>query len=118
MQLREDLLGGHRGAGLDTGDLVIGLQLTHSGRYARPDPDKQPRPLAAYPHPVLDRRVSPNGPVPLLSDDDLDDLSARLVQAAVIAQRAGFTFVDVKHCHGYLGHELLVGADARGPLRR
>jgi NADPH2 dehydrogenase len=56
---------------------------------------------------VLDRRVSPNGPVSLLSDDDLDDLSARLVRAAVLAQRAGFTFVDVKHCHGYLGHELL-----------
>jgi NADPH2 dehydrogenase len=107
VQLREDLLGGHRAAGLDTGDLVIGLQLTHSGRYARPEPDKRPRPLAAYRHPLLDRRVSPDAPVPLLSDDDLDDLSARLVQAAVLAQRAGFAFVDVKHCHGYLGHELL-----------
>ena len=88
--------------------------MTHSGRYARPDPDKQPRPLAAYPHPVLDRRVSPNGPVPLLSDDDLDDLSARLVQAAALAQRAGFTFVDVKHCHGYLGHELLSARTREG----
>ena len=107
VQLREDLLAGHREAGLVTDDLVIGLQLTHSGRYSRPDPDKTPKPLAAYPHPVLDRRVSPGGPVPLLSDDDLDDLSARLVRAAVLAQRAGFTFVDVKHCHGYLGHELL-----------
>ncbi len=107
VQLREDLLSGHRSAGLETDDLVIGLQLTHSGRYSRPDPDKKPKPLAAYEHPVLDRRVSPDGPVPLLSDDDLDDLSARLVQAAVLAQRAGFTFVDVKHCHGYLGHELL-----------
>jgi len=106
-QLREDLLQGHRGAGLETDDLVIGLQLTHSGRYSKPDPDKRARPLAAYRHPVLDRRVSPDAPVPLLSDDDLDDLSARLVQAAVVAQRAGFTFVDVKHCHGYLGHELL-----------
>ena len=114
VQLREDLLDGHRGAGLDTDDLVIGLQLTHSGRYARPDPDKQPKPLAAYPHPVLDRRVSPDGPVPLLSDDDLDDLSARLVQAAVLAQRAGFTFVDVKHCHGYLGHELLSARTREG----
>ncbi|MBA2353959.1 MAG: NADH:flavin oxidoreductase [Acidobacteria bacterium] len=107
VQLREDLLAGHRGAGLGTDDLVIGLQLTHSGRYSRPDAAKQPKPLAAYAHPVLDRRVSSGGPVPLLSDDDLDDLSARLVQAAVLAQRAGFTFVDIKHCHGYLGHELL-----------
>jgi NADPH2 dehydrogenase len=114
VQLRDDLLDGHRRAGLDTADLVIGLQLTHSGRYSRPDPDKKPRPLAAYPHPVLDRRVSHDGPVPLLSDDDLDDLSARLVQAAVLAQRAGFTFVDVKHCHGYLGHELLSARTREG----
>lgn len=113
-QLRADLIAGHRDAGLATDDLVIGLQLTHSGRYARPDPDKRPKPLAAYPHPVLDRRVSPDGPVPLLSDDDLDDLSARLVQAAVLAQRAGFTFVDVKHCHGYLGHELLSARTREG----
>ncbi|BCS34338.1 NADH:flavin oxidoreductase [Luteitalea sp. TBR-22] len=114
VQLRQYLLEGHRAAGLGTDDLVIGLQLTHSGRYSRPDQDKKPKPLAAYAHPVLDRRVSPGGPVPLLSDDDLDDLSARLVQAAVLAQRAGFTFVDVKHCHGYLGHELLSARSREG----
>ena len=41
VQLRDDLLAGTASAGLDTDDLVIGLQLTHSGRYSRPDPDKQ-----------------------------------------------------------------------------
>ncbi len=107
VQLRGDLLDGHRAAGESTDDLVIGLQLTHSGRYSRPDADKRPKPLAAYAHPFLDPRVSPNGAVPVLSDDDLDDITARLVATAVLAQRAGFTFVDVKHCHGYLGHELL-----------
>ena len=114
VQLREDLLEGHRAAGLETSDLVIGLQLTHSGRYSRPDPDHKSKPLAAYRHPILDGRVSPNGPVPLLTDDDLDELSACLVQAAVVAQRAGFTFVDVKHCHGYLGHELLSARTREG----
>ncbi|HTV00159.1 MAG TPA: hypothetical protein VMF13_06460 [Luteitalea sp.] len=114
VDLRQELIAGHETTGLDTRDLVIGLQLTHSGRYARPDADKRPKPLAAYPHPVLDRRVSPDGPVPLLSDDDLDDLTARLVQAAVLAQRAGYTFVDVKHCHGYLGHELLSARTREG----
>ena len=112
--LREELIAGHASTGLETGTLVIGLQLTHSGRYARPDADKRPKPLAAYPHPVLDQRVSPNGPVPVLSDDDLDDLTERLVQAAVLAQRAGYTFVDVKHCHGYLGHELLSARTREG----
>ena len=27
--------------------------------------------------------------------------------AAKLAREAGFAFVDIKHCHGYLGHELL-----------
>ena len=25
----------------------------------------------------------------------------------MIAQEAGFDFIDIKHCHGYLGHEFL-----------
>ena len=28
-------------------------------------------------------------------------------RAAVLAKEIGFDFVDLKHCHGYLGHELL-----------
>ena len=36
-------------------DLLVGLQLTHSGRYSRPHAGP-PEPLVAYAHPVLDRR--------------------------------------------------------------
>src|SRR5439155_13641689 len=36
------------------------------------------------------------------------------VQAARLAWAAGFAFVDVKHCHGYLGHELLSAVDRPG----
>ena len=36
------------------------------------------------------------------------------IAAAVLADKAGFQFVDVKHCHGYLGHELLSGYDRAG----
>ena len=39
--------------------------------------------------------------------------SARIA-AAILAEKAGFTWVDVKHCHGYLGHELLSGFDRSG----
>jgi NADPH2 dehydrogenase len=37
------------------------------------------------------------------------------VRAAVLARQAGFDFVDVKHCHGYLLHELLSAVDRPGP---
>jgi 2,4-dienoyl-CoA reductase-like NADH-dependent reductase (Old Yellow Enzyme family) len=88
-----------------TDDLYIGLQLTHSGRFARPLDDVQAEPLVAYRHPVLDRRF-PSG-VRVLSDDDLDRLVAEFIGAARMAYDIGFQFVDIKHCHGYLLHELL-----------
>ncbi|HEX2577711.1 MAG TPA: NADH:flavin oxidoreductase [Aquihabitans sp.] len=90
---------------------VTGLQLTHSGRYARPE--AAPAPRTAYEHPVLDARVGA-GPGTVLSDDELDELVERYVDAAVLAGQAGFDFVDVKHCHGYLLHELLTGYDREG----
>jgi NADPH2 dehydrogenase len=105
--LRETLVAAHRdrfGAHADA-DLFVGLQLTHSGRYSQPNVHKRAEPRAAYAHPLLDRRF-PAG-VPLLTDDDLDRLVDRFVDAARLARDAGFAFVDVKHCHGYLGHELL-----------
>jgi NADPH2 dehydrogenase len=105
--LRDALVAAHReryGANAD-GDLFAGLQLTHSGRYARPTVKSMPEPLTAYAHPHLDRRF-PAG-VRVLTDDDLDRLVERFIDAARMAWDAGFAFVDVKHCHGYLGHELL-----------
>ena len=41
-------------------DLLVGLQLTHSGRFARPDVYDRPAPLTATTHPILDRRF-PHG---------------------------------------------------------
>ena len=105
--LREALVAAHRerfGASADD-DLLVGLQLTHSGRFSRPDVHDRPAPLTASVHPILDRRF-PSG-VRLLEDDDLEKLIADFVRAAKLARGAGFTFVDIKHCHGYLGHELL-----------
>jgi NADPH2 dehydrogenase len=118
--LREELVRAHCerfGAGAE-GDLFVGLQLTHSGRFARPEIWNQPRPLAVVNDPLLDRRFA--GGVRVLTDDEIDRLVDDFVDAAKLAKRAGFRFVDIKHCHGYLGHELL-GARARqgrygGPL--
>jgi len=49
-----------------------------------------------------------------LTDDELDALAEDYVAAAVLAHEAGFDFVDVKHCHGYLLHELLTGYGREG----
>ena len=86
---------------------TVGLQLTHSGRYAVTGP------LVAYEHPVLDARATQ--PVRVLTDGELDDLVEDFGRAAVIARDAGFDFVDVKACHGYLGHELLSAVDRPPP---
>ena len=106
-RLREGLVSAHRerfGPGADA-DLCVGLQLTHSGRFSRPHVKDRPEPLVAYAHPVLDRRF-PGGMRPL-GDDDLARLVDDFARAARLAHGAGFQFVDLKHCHGYLGHELL-----------
>jgi 2,4-dienoyl-CoA reductase-like NADH-dependent reductase (Old Yellow Enzyme family) len=113
--LREELVAAHRdrfGANADA-DLYIGLQLTHSGRYARPDIHDRPAPIAACTNPLLDRRF-PSG-VRVFADAELEALVDDFVAAARLARDAGFGFVDVKACHGYLGHELL-GARTRPGL--
>lgn len=92
---------------------VAGIQLTHSGRWSRPG--GTPAPRIAYRHPLLDARVGADDTC-LFTDDDLDTLAAAYVDAAVVARDAGFDFVDVKHCHGYLLHELLSAHHRPGPF--
>jgi 2,4-dienoyl-CoA reductase-like NADH-dependent reductase (Old Yellow Enzyme family) len=93
-------------------DLAVGLQLTHSGRFARPTVHDRPEPLAAYAHPRLDARF-PAG-IRVLSDAELDALVRDFIRAAGRAFDAGFRFVDIKHCHGYLLHELLSARTREG----
>jgi 2,4-dienoyl-CoA reductase-like NADH-dependent reductase (Old Yellow Enzyme family) len=109
--LRAELVDAHVAAHGNDDGLVVGLQLTHSGRWSRPTGASQPQ--IAYHHPVLDDRVARDQTV-VLSDDDLDALADTYVGAAVLAAAAGFDFVDVKHCHGYLLHELLGAVDRVG----
>ena len=92
---------------------VTGLQLTHSGRYARPT-TAGPAPKTAYEHPLLDARVG-SGAAEVLTDDELDELVEQFIDRAVLAHKAGFDFVDIKACHGYLGHEFLSAVHRPGP---
>ena len=109
--LRTTLVDAHAAAHGTTEDLLVGLQLTHSGRWSRPD--GTPAPRTAFRHPVLDERVGATDAA-VLSDDELDHLARRYVEAAMVAADAGFAFVDIKHCHGYLLHELLAAAARPG----
>src|SRR5580698_11479129 len=92
--------------GSDDG-LVIGLQLTHSGRYCRPNEHSRPEPRILYHHPLLDRRLKLPADYPLLTDGEIEWIIDAFHRAAFMAWQLGFDFVDIKHCHGYLGHEFL-----------
>ncbi len=97
-------------------DLLMGLQLTHSGRFCRPYDKKKLEPKIAYHHPILDRKfgIDPNDNSIVIGDDYIERLIQNYVRAAKLAQRAGYQFVDVKHCHGYLGHEMLSAFTRKG----
>jgi 2,4-dienoyl-CoA reductase-like NADH-dependent reductase (Old Yellow Enzyme family) len=106
-RLRETLIKEHRLAiGSDDG-LLIGLQLTDSGRYSRPNVHGRPEPRILYHHPFLDRRLGLPPDCPLLTDAEIETIIGNFHKAALLAWRLGFDFVDIKHCHGYLGHEFL-----------
>ena len=102
----------------NTDDLLIGLQLTHSGRFCRPYDKSKLAPRIAYHHPILDRKfnIAADDDSVIISDDYIARLIGHYIRAAKLAQRVGFHFVDVKHCHGYLGHEMLSAFTRPGPF--
>lgn len=94
-------------------DLMIGLQLTHSGRYSHPNNAHVREAKIAYSHPLLDIKFG-NSAADVLSDEEVDDIIEHFIHAAEITQKAGFDFIDIKHAHGYLGHEFLTAYDRPG----
>ena len=91
---------------------VVILQLTHSGRYAKPE--GKPAPLIAHRSLPLDGAMNLPPDHPLVSDSYLDDLQDRYVATALLAKQAGFDGVDVKACHRYLISELLASHTRAG----
>ncbi len=94
-------------------DLLIGLQLTHSGRFAHPNDDHKLESRIAYAHPLLDKKFHSDASC-IVSDGEVREIISCFHTAAKLAQKAGFDFVDVKHAHGYLGHEFLSAIDRPG----
>jgi 2,4-dienoyl-CoA reductase-like NADH-dependent reductase (Old Yellow Enzyme family) len=106
-RLRRELLLAHEQKCGRTDDLMIGFQLTHSGRFCRPVDKKKTEPRVAYRHPLLDKRTGVTSDSQVFTDDELGLLVEDYAKAAAIAAEMGADFVDIKHCHGYLLHEFL-----------
>ncbi|MHB0957211.1 MAG: oxidoreductase [Pirellulaceae bacterium] len=98
-----------------TEDLVVGLQLTHSGRFSRPH-SRQLEPRIAYHHPLLDAKfgIAHDDNSVVWTDGEIHCLIDRFVASAGVAYDVGFHFVDVKACHGYLLHEFLSARRRQG----
>jgi len=86
---------------------MLVIQLTHSGRYSKPD--GKPEPKAAAPNPILDK-TEPY----ILTDTDLKRIQDEYVDAARLAVESGFDAIDIKACHGYLLIDILAASGRTG----
>ncbi|MCC7191921.1 MAG: hypothetical protein IT444_03970 [Phycisphaeraceae bacterium] len=111
------LLASHRQRMGSLDHLLVGLQLTHSGRFCKPNDKTRFEPRIAYHHPVLDKKfhIKPDDDSVVFTDDQIKWLIDQYIVVAKMAQAIGFQFVDIKACHGYLGHEFLSAYTRPGP---
>lgn len=87
---------------------LIIVQLTHSGRFSKPN--GTPEPIVAYrnSHWEIGRE---NQPYTVATDAYCDEIAEKYAHAAKLAEKAGFDGIDVKCCHGYLFNEFLSAYD-------
>jgi 2,4-dienoyl-CoA reductase (NADPH2) len=95
-------------------DILLILQLTHSGRFSKPR--GAPAPVIAQRNPFLDPLHRLPADYPTIGDEALTRLQEIYIHAASLAAEAGFDGIDLKACHGYLISELL-GARTRTDSR-
>jgi NADPH2 dehydrogenase len=112
--INKRILALHKEAWGTTDDVLMPVQLTHSGRYA------VPRKTIAYHNPLIDAKSKTPDDYPVISDDELERLEDAYVDAAGLCLEAGFSAIDMKAVHGYLIHEMLgaktfEGSRYRGP---
>ncbi len=72
--LRESLVAAHCERFGTAEDLVIGFQLTHSGRFCKPTDPKRLEPRVAFRHPILDRKFGVTSDAQMFTDDELTRL--------------------------------------------
>ena len=88
---------------------LLVIQLTHSGRYSKPEGNPKPQ-VAAF-NQILDKGVPY-----ILTDEDLKRIQDQYVEAAKLSAKAGFDAIDIKACHGYLMIELLAAKSRRNSI--
>src|SRR5437667_3043468 len=106
-KLRETLVAAHQERFGNTEDLIVGFQLTHSGRFCKPNDKFRMEPRVAYRHPILDKKFNVTSDAQVFTDAEIEQLIECYIAATQIASDVGADFVDIKHCHGYLLHEFL-----------
>lgn len=90
---------------------IIIVQLTHSGRFSKPD--GTPAPIVAYRNSHWETGRE-NQPYVIASDDYCKTIPGKYFKAAKLAEEVGFDGVDVKCCHGYLFNEFLSANEREG----
>ncbi len=89
--LRDTLVAAHAGRYGSTDDLAIGFQLTHSGRFCRPNEKTRYEPRVAYRHPLLDAGHSHRFKTSLHAFGD-----SRFGPVFVFAQRVRDVLIDAQ----------------------
>ncbi|MBR3868898.1 MAG: flavin oxidoreductase/NADH oxidase [Clostridia bacterium] len=90
---------------------IMIVQLTHSGRYSKPD--GTPEPIVAYRNEHWEKGKE-DQPFTVATDEYLATIPAMYSKAAKLALEAGFDGMDVKCCHGYLFNEFLSAFEREG----
>lgn len=90
---------------------IIIMQDTHSGRYSKPE--GKPAPIIAYNNPIFEKD-DPIDKNRIISDEELDTVKEKMINSALLAEKAGFDGVDIKCCHRYLNSELLSAYNREG----
>lgn len=88
------------------------MQLTHSGRFAKPD--NKPAPIISYHNPLMNEKFMIDPSYPVATDEYLDTLPEMFAEATRLAKEAGFDGVDIKACHKYLLSEILSAFNREG----
>lgn len=90
---------------------IMIVQLTHSGRYSKPN--GTPEPIVAYRNELWEKGKE-DQPFTVATDEYLSSIPSMYKRAAELALEAGFDGMDVKCCHGYLFNELLSAYEREG----